>query len=210
MPVRPAVKKSALRKIYDRIATRYDSYHAFVTLRTDERGRRLVVKHGVRKGDSVLDAGGGTGTAALLAAKKVGRHVHVFVFGLSDRMSFQSGDMLKLPYEDASFDAVLSTYSLCPVVDPERTALELYRVVKPGGRLAVAHSGEPDNQLTRWLAHRLEDAIWRFPQLTLGCRPVVALPALKRAGAKVLFHTKIGIPLYPFEVFVVKKPLRRT
>lgn len=221
--MRKAVDKSVLQSIYDRTASYFDFFHSLATLNSDDRGRRLVVKYGVKYGDAVLDAGGGTGITSLMAAEKVGPKGDVQVFdmsegmlrqakkkaekaGLSDRMSFQSGDILELPYADGSFDAVLSTYSLCPIYDPSRGSLELYRIVRPGGRLAVAHSAESDNSIARWLAQHVEDLIWRFPQLTLGCRPVEVLPALKKAGAQVLFETKIGVPLFPFKIFVVRKP----
>ncbi|MBW8050881.1 MAG: class I SAM-dependent methyltransferase [Cytophagales bacterium] len=104
------------------------------------------------------------------------------------------------------FDAVLSTYSTCPLYDPVEGALELYRVVKPGGRLAVVHSVEPQNPFIRWLAHGLEKIIWLFPRLSLGCRPVTILPSLTDKGAKLIFEKRIGLPLMPFQVFVVQKP----
>ena len=218
-----ALEPSRLRCVYDRVARHYDRQHSVLTLGTDDRGRRLVVEHGVQEGDQVLDAGGGTGITSIRAARKVGPEGHVTVYdlsprmvamaqkkaeeaGLADRMAFQTGDMLVLPFEDGTFDVVLSTYSLCPVYDPEAGILELYRVVKPGGRLAVAHSAEPRNALVRGIAHGLERLVWRFPRLTLGCRPVSTLPALEKAGASIEFQRRIGIPLYPFLVYVAGKP----
>lgn len=65
---------------------------------------------------------------------------------------------------------------------------------------------EPVGRTTRWLAHRLEDAIWRFPRLTMGCRPVTTLPALEEAGAVVELEKRIGNPLLPFIVYAVRKP----
>jgi ubiquinone/menaquinone biosynthesis C-methylase UbiE len=46
-------------------------------------------------------------------------------------METKTGDILHLPFTDNSFDAVLSTYSVCPLYSPEEGALELLRAVKP-------------------------------------------------------------------------------
>ncbi|MFQ5538080.1 MAG: class I SAM-dependent methyltransferase, partial [Gemmatimonadota bacterium] len=198
-------------KLYDRAARRYDPYHRIVTLASDERGRRLVVEWGVRAGDRVLDAGGGTASSALLAAERVGPSGHVTVVDLSrgmlevgrarareaaldGRMTFLLADMLHLPFDDGAFDAVLSTYSLCPVYDPSAGALELYRVTRPGGRLACAHSAEPEGRFMGALARAVERVIWKFPALSLGCRAVSVLPTLEAAGAHRLQGRRIGVP----------------
>lgn len=221
--MRNAVSAQKLKAVYAAVAGRYDWQHGLLTLHRDQRGRELVVGQAVRRGDKVLDAGGGTGSTTLLAAKKAGPEGHVTQFdfspqmqavarqrsrdaGLEARVDFQSGDMLALPFAEGTFDVVLSTYSLCPLFDPVKGALELYRVLKPGGRLGVAHSASPENSVTYWLAERLEDAIWCFPGISMGCRAVSVLPALLRAGAKPLFERRLGVPLYPFFVFVVEKP----
>ena len=221
--MRKALRSEALLKIYDRLAARYDCQHSLLTAGSDDRGRRLVVRHTVRPGDRVLDAGGGTGGTALLAAAAVGTTGHVTVFdlspamlaqarrkaavaGLTERMSFAVGDMHHLPYPDAAFDAVLTTYSLCPLTDPVLVAKELYRILRLGGRLGAAHSTLPPQPVVRWLAERLDNAVWRFPSLSMGCRAVSVLPALLQAGAQLGFQRRLGVPLYPFLVFVVEKP----
>lgn len=221
--MRSALSAEELKSIYGHIAKRYDFQHALVTAKADQRGRRLLVKHAVREGDEVLDCGSGTGTTGILAAKKVGANGKVTLFdlsdamlavarekvahaGLQDRVSFQTGDMVYLPFDDDKFDVVLSTYSLCPLYDPEKGALELYRVTKPGGRIAVAHSTEPRNPIVKWLADRVEDWAWHFPWLSMGCRSVSVLPALQRAGGRVVFSRNVGVPLWPFLVFIVEKP----
>jgi len=84
----------------------------------------------------------------------------------------------------------------------------MYRMVKPGGLLGVAHSSEPRSGWARWLAEKVEDVVWKWPRLSLGCRSVSVLPALERLGAQVLTDRQIGIPLWPFRVFVVRKPAR--
>jgi len=215
---------SQLREVYNRQSKLYDLQHGFFTLKSDERGRRLVVEHGVRSGDCVLDAGTGTGTTAMLAAQQAGLQGKVTAVdfsdgmldvarqktrqaGLDNRIDFQKADLLNLPFENESFDAVLSTYSTCPLGDPAAGALELYRVVKPGGRLAIVHSAHPANGLVKWLADGLEKVVWHFPRLSLGCRPISILPALQQAGAIMRFQKRIGLPLLPFLVFVMEKPV---
>jgi len=223
--MRPSLATDRLRRVYDRAAGHYDFQHGFLTAGSDARGRRLVVERSVSSDDRVLDCGAGTGSTALLAARRAGPRGRITLFdlsegmlevarrragnaGLESRMDFRSGDMESLPFEDASFDVVLSTYSLCPLYDPERAAAELYRVTRPGGRLGIAHSTEPEGSFTRWLAARVEGVAWKIPALSLGCRAVSVLPALERAGVRVLFRRRLGVPLWPFLVLVLEKTRR--
>ena len=221
--MREALSLSKVRGVYDRAARRYDWQHGLATLKSDQRGRRMVVEWGVSPGDHVLDAGGGTGLTGMLAAQAVGPGGHVTVLdlsesmlaeaqhkaeaaGLADRMDFIAGDLMSLPFEAETFDAVLSTYSICPLYDPGAGALELYRVLKPGKLLSAAHSVEPQGRIVRKLAEWVEAIVWRLPWLSLGCRAVEVLPALTDAGAELVRTKRIGVPLWPFIVFSVRKP----
>jgi demethylmenaquinone methyltransferase/2-methoxy-6-polyprenyl-1,4-benzoquinol methylase len=220
--VREGLSVAKLKSVYGHIARRYDLQHTVITGRADQRGREILVKYAVREGNQVLDCGSGTGTTGILAAKKVGPNGSVTLFDLSDamlavarnkirrdglqgRVTFQTGDMVHLPFDSNRFDVVLSTYSLCPLYEPGKGALELYRVTKPGGLIGVAHSAEPRNRIVKWLADGLEGIAWRFPWLSMGCRSVDVLPALVGAGARVVLSRMIGVPLWPFLVFVVEK-----
>ncbi|TYK66819.1 class I SAM-dependent methyltransferase [Colwellia echini] len=53
-------------------------------------------------------------------------------------MSFREGDAMNLPYEDNSFDVVLTRYSFHHFLTPEKALQEMIRVCKPGGRVVVA------------------------------------------------------------------------
>jgi ubiquinone/menaquinone biosynthesis C-methylase UbiE len=221
--VRRALDPDVLRRLYDRLAKRYDVQHALITVGADGRGRRALVRAAIRAGDRILDAGGGTGSTALLAIQRAGSEGRVIVLdqssgmlaaahrrargaGLRQRLSIVIGDMQAPPFRPAAFDAVLSTYSMCPLVAPAKGAEALYRLVRPGGRLGVAHSTEPRGRLLRWVAARVESLAWRWPGLSMGCRPVEVLPHLRELGAVVELDRTLGVPLWPFHVFVVRKP----
>ncbi len=106
-------------------------------------------------GSRGLDAGCGIGLQALLLAEAIGSTGHVTGLDLSptflryaenvvkesdlsDRMSFQEGDVSKLPFDDDSFDWVWSADCVgYPVGDLLPLLLELKRVVKPGGTVAI-------------------------------------------------------------------------
>lgn len=223
--MRPALSSSTLIATYNRIAEYYDRIHGLLTLHSDQRGRRLVVSRTVAPGDRVLDCGAGTGSTALLAAGRVRGAGRVMLVDMSEGMLAVArerlakadlsgcsdclvGDILRLPFGDPCFDAVVSTYSTCPLGDPGAGAREMYRLVRPGGRLGIAHSVEPRNPILRWLADKVERLAWRFPSISMGCRPVSVWPALEAAGARRVFDKRIGVPLWPFRVLVVEKPDR--
>jgi ubiquinone/menaquinone biosynthesis C-methylase UbiE len=89
-------------------------------------------------------------------------------------------DGQSLPFEDDTYDAALSTWTLCTVPDAAGALSELRRVLKPGGTLHfVEHGLAPDERVRAW-QHRLEPMQKR---LFGGChltRPIVEL--LKSAG----------------------------
>lgn len=221
--MREGLQRARLQDIYDRVARRYDFQHAFFTARSDQRGRALLVDHAVRTGDQVLDCGAGTGTTGLLAARAAGPSGRVVLLDMSegmlavarkkvagseleDRVETHVGDMLALPFADDAFDVTLSTYSMCPLYDPAAGARELHRVTRPGGRIGIAHSTDPERRFVKWLADRVERVVWHIPSISLGCRSVTVLPTLEGLGCRTLFRRHIGIPLWPFLVFVVEKP----
>jgi len=105
----------------------------------------------LRAGQRVLDVATGSGNTALAATRRATEVVGVdFVPALLDRarerahaerarkVTFEEGDTENLPFPDASFDVVLSTYGHMFAPDPARAAQEMIRVCRPGGHIGFA------------------------------------------------------------------------
>ncbi len=105
------------------------------------------------RGELLLDVASGSGTSALLAASEFGADAVGVEYGeaavleareearragLGERVSFVRGDAEALPLDDASVDLVLCECSLCTFPDKQRAVAEIRRVLRPGGRLALA------------------------------------------------------------------------
>jgi ubiquinone/menaquinone biosynthesis C-methylase UbiE len=120
--------------------------------RIREVGELLVERAGVEPGMEVLDVGTGTGNAALPAAKAGARVIGLD--GSADLLAMareRAADAMieidwvesrpeALPFEDASFDRVLSVFGHVFASDPQRAAAELQRVCRPGGAIGLCIS----------------------------------------------------------------------
>lgn len=114
-------------------------------------GELLAEAADVRAGERVLDVAAGNGNATLAAARRFADVTSTdYVPALLDKgreraraealpVQFEAADAEALPYADASFDVVLSTYGVMFTPDHGRAARELVRVVRPGGRIGLAN-----------------------------------------------------------------------
>jgi ubiquinone/menaquinone biosynthesis C-methylase UbiE len=114
-------------------------------------GETLCEAVDVRSGESVLDVAAGNGNASLAAARRFARVTSTdYVPALLDRgrwraeaeglpITFEVADAEALPYADASFDVILSTFGVMFAPDHQRAARELMRVCRPGGRIGLAN-----------------------------------------------------------------------
>ncbi len=114
-------------------------------------GETLCEAVDLRPGWRVLDVATGSGNAALAAARRFAEVTGVdYVPALLERgrvraeaerlpIIFMEGDAEALPFPDASFDAVLSTFGVMFAPNQERAAAELLRVCRSGGRIGLAN-----------------------------------------------------------------------
>ena len=117
-----------------------------------ELTQHLGLAIGLEATDSVLDVACGRGASALHLAERFGCRVTGVDYGresiaaaeaqasergLSGLASFHAGDAENLPFEDSSFDAVISECSFCLFPNRATAAAEIYRVMNPGGRLGL-------------------------------------------------------------------------
>jgi demethylmenaquinone methyltransferase / 2-methoxy-6-polyprenyl-1,4-benzoquinol methylase len=144
-----------VRRMFDRIAPVYDAMNRVMTAGLDQRWRRITIDETVRAGDRVLDACCGTGDLAIAARA---RGADVVGVDFSERMlerarrkepriEWVRGDVLALPFEDASFDAVTVGFGVRNVEDLEAGLRELRRVLCEGGRLGILEITTPRGRL---------------------------------------------------------------
>jgi SAM-dependent methyltransferase len=110
----------------------------------------FVERLGLRPGERVLDVACGTGNLALPAARAdadvVGLDIAPNLLDTARRRAaeeglsirFDEGNAESMPYDDGTFDTVTSMFGAMFAPRPERVAAELLRVVRPGGRIAMA------------------------------------------------------------------------
>jgi len=136
-------------------------YERFWERQLEPAQARMLEMAALQPGHRVLDIACGTGLVTFRAAERVlpGGHVHATDIsqGMVDsaaeiaaargiaNVSFERADAEEIGGEDASFDAAICGLGLMYVPDPTRALKEMRRVVKPGGRVAVAVWGRRDN-----------------------------------------------------------------
>ena len=144
-----------VRRMFDRIAPVYDAMNRVMTAGLDQRWRRITIDETVRSGDHVLDACCGTGDLAI-AARARGADVVGIDFSepmlerarrKEPQIEWLRGDVLALPFEDASFDAVTVGFGVRNVEDLEAGLRELRRVLRAGGRLGILEITTPRGRL---------------------------------------------------------------
>ncbi|BCJ65189.1 demethylmenaquinone methyltransferase [Polymorphospora rubra] len=144
--------------MFDGVASKYDLTNTVLSFGQDRGWRRATRSAlGLRPGDRVLDLGAGTGVSteelARSGAYAVGLDLSLGMLLAGRRVRpdvpLLAGDALRLPFADATFDAVTISFALRNMVDTGAALRELARVTRPGGRLVVCEFSHPTNRAFR-------------------------------------------------------------
>jgi demethylmenaquinone methyltransferase/2-methoxy-6-polyprenyl-1,4-benzoquinol methylase len=149
-------KVRAVRSMFDTIAPRYDLVNRLMTFRMDVGWRRTTVARlDLPPGSRVLDLACGTGDLCRELASSDLRPVGADLsFGMlvaaRTTAPLVHADVLRLPVPDGSVDGATCGFALRNFVDLGEFVVELARVVRPGGRIALLEVAEPPNPVLRW------------------------------------------------------------
>lgn len=148
---------------------------------------------GLQPGEVVLDLGSGAGFDAFLAARQVGESGHVIGVDMTPEMvekarantaksgcrnvEFRLGEIEYLPVADSSVDVIISNCVINLSPEKTRALAEAFRVLKPGGRLAIA-----DIVATAALPDHIKQDAALYAGCIAGATPIAELETMLRAA----------------------------
>jgi demethylmenaquinone methyltransferase/2-methoxy-6-polyprenyl-1,4-benzoquinol methylase len=144
--------------MFDDVARHYDRTNAIMSMGNAQLWRAATVRAvDPRSGERILDVAAGTGTSSAALARTGATVVALdFSAGMIEegrrrhpKIEFVEADAEKLPFGDDEFDAVTISFGLRNVEHPKTALAEMYRVLKPGGRLVVCEFSKPPRALFR-------------------------------------------------------------
>lgn len=207
--------KVQAKESYDKISRFYD-YFAGVF---EKKYRNITLERlDIKRGETVLEIGFGTGHCLKQMAESVGEEGKVYGIdissgmlevskrrleeaGLLDRVKLYCGDALKMPYEDNKFDAVFMSFTLELFDTPEipKVLDKIERVLKANGRLGVVSMSKEDGDSI--LLRMYEWTHKKFPKYA-DCRPIYIEQSIKDAGFEIEYKEKVKLFGLPGEIVI--------
>lgn len=156
----PESKEERVHHVFEKIYTKYDSMNSIISFQRHKAWRKDVMKRmRVKEGSRALDVCCGTGDWSISLADAVGSSGEVVGLDFSQNMlsvakrkknelnieqlNLLHGNAMELPFADNSFDYVTIGFGLRNVPDYMTVLKELYRVVKPNGKVVCLETSQP-------------------------------------------------------------------
>lgn len=153
-------KKEQVAQMFNTISGTYDGLNRVISWGSDVKWRKFVVEKVAEiQPKKVLDVATGTGDLAIALTHIKGLHVvgldisegmlavgkeKIEKKNLSSRIELMLGDSENLPFDSASFDAVTVAFGVRNFENLEKGLSEIFRVIRPGGRLVVLETSVPE------------------------------------------------------------------
>lgn len=153
-------KEERVHHVFEKIYNQYDSMNSIISFRRHKTWRKDAMKRmEVKDGSKALDVCCGTGDWSIALSEVVGQSGEVTGLDFSKNMlsvaankkedlqlnntQFIHGNAMELPFEDNSFDYVTIGFGLRNVPDYITVLNEMYRVLKPGGKVVCLETSQP-------------------------------------------------------------------
>jgi len=154
-------KADLVKDVFDSVASRYDLMNDLMSGGMHRLWKRDTIRHAnARPGHVILDLAGGTGDLTREFARLVGARGNVVLAdinaamlehgrrrlvdaGVAGNVSIAQVDAENLPFEDNAFDRLSIAFGLRNVTDKDTAIREMYRVLKPGGKVLILEFSKP-------------------------------------------------------------------
>jgi demethylmenaquinone methyltransferase/2-methoxy-6-polyprenyl-1,4-benzoquinol methylase len=162
-------KYKAVMRHFNRVAPKYDFMNSLLSLGIQHVWKRAAIRMlNIGGGDCVLDVCGGTGDLSILAARQTGPEGRVIIYDINHAMitagrhkidpypdlrhiHYVQGDAEQITFPDQTFDAAMVGFGIRNLTHLKRGFGEMFRILKPGGRLLCLEFSRPTNRIFRAL-----------------------------------------------------------
>ncbi len=154
-------KENLVAEVFSSVAGKYDVMNDVMSFGVHRLWKKIAMAHtGLKKGMHALDVAGGTGDLTIYMSKQVGATGEVIISdinpemleqgrrhlvdkGVAGNVKFIEANAESLPFDDNVFNCVTIAFGLRNVTDKDKALKDMYRVLKPGGRLLVLEFSKP-------------------------------------------------------------------
>lgn len=168
-PHRAAEKAKSVLSHFNRVAPKYDFMNSVLSFGIHHAWKRTAIRMlQLKPGDRLLDVCGGTGDLAVMSAGHIGDAGRVFIYDINRammttgrnrpenqenrrRIHYIEGDAEQIACRENLFDAAIVGFGIRNLTRLEKGFQEMYRVLKPGGKVMCLEFSKPTNPLFRWL-----------------------------------------------------------